>query len=183
MRMGDWRAQCAGLRTCGSLLCYVFLSTTPHAVAMEIIACQHPSPAQRVRGSTTGRPIMVLLDLLGRRMTLRILWELRDKNLTFRALQEAAETNPSVLNVRLKELREAHLVAPRGRRLRLEPHMARNCWKPSCRCTHGRISGHGSSTGSSASCKPSRPRNPPGSVSGCASDAADPMLRRSRTAG
>jgi DNA-binding HxlR family transcriptional regulator len=54
---------------------------------------------------------MVLLDLLGRRMTLRILWELRDRHLTFRALQEAAETNPSVLNVRLKELREAHLVA------------------------------------------------------------------------
>jgi DNA-binding HxlR family transcriptional regulator len=70
-----------------------------------------PKPAQRVRGSTTGRPIMVLLDLLGRRMTLRILWELRDQNLTFRALQEAAETNPSVLNVRLKELRDAHLVA------------------------------------------------------------------------
>lgn len=53
---------------------------------------------------------MALLDLLGRRMALRILWELRDRRLTFRALQEAAETNPSVLNVRLKELREAHLV-------------------------------------------------------------------------
>ena len=66
---------------------------------------------KRVRGSSTGRPIMVLLDLLGRRMALRILWELRDQNLTFRALQVAAETNPSVLNVRLKELREAHLVA------------------------------------------------------------------------
>jgi DNA-binding HxlR family transcriptional regulator len=70
-----------------------------------------PKPKDRVRGSATGRPIMVLLDLLGRRMALRIVWELRDHNLTFRALQEAAETNPSVLNVRLKELREAHLVA------------------------------------------------------------------------
>jgi DNA-binding HxlR family transcriptional regulator len=69
-----------------------------------------PKPNDRVRGSATGRPIMVLLDLLGRRMTLRILWELRDRHLTFRALQEAAETNPSVLNVRLKELRDAHLV-------------------------------------------------------------------------
>jgi DNA-binding HxlR family transcriptional regulator len=68
-------------------------------------------PHQRVRGSRTGRPIMALLDLLGRRMTLRILWELRDRRLTFRALQQAAETNPSVLNVRLKELREARLVA------------------------------------------------------------------------
>jgi DNA-binding HxlR family transcriptional regulator len=53
---------------------------------------------------------MALLDLLGRRMALRILWELRDRSLTFRALQEAAETNPSVLNARLKELREAHIV-------------------------------------------------------------------------
>ncbi len=65
-----------------------------------------------MRGSETGRPIMVLLDLLGRRMALRVLWELReDRRLTFRALQEAAETNPSVLNVRLRELREARLVA------------------------------------------------------------------------
>jgi DNA-binding HxlR family transcriptional regulator len=69
-------------------------------------------PGKRVRGSSTGRPIMVLLDLLGKRMALRILWELReDRRLTFRALQEAAETNPSVLNVRLKELRDARLVA------------------------------------------------------------------------
>jgi DNA-binding HxlR family transcriptional regulator len=64
-----------------------------------------------VRGSTTGRPIMVLLDLLGRRMSLRILWELRDdRRLTFRALQDAAATNPSVLNARLKDLREAQIV-------------------------------------------------------------------------
>jgi DNA-binding HxlR family transcriptional regulator len=69
-----------------------------------------PKPNRRVRGSTTGRPIMVLLDLLSRRMALRILWELREGSLTFRALQAAAETNPSLLNVRLKELREARLV-------------------------------------------------------------------------
>ena len=37
-----------------------------------------PKPGRRVRGSATGRPIMALLDLLGRRMTLRILWELRE---------------------------------------------------------------------------------------------------------
>lgn len=58
---------------------------------------------------------MVLLDLLGRRMTLRILWELRgNEPLTFRALQDAAETNPSVLNTRLAQLREARLVAHEG---------------------------------------------------------------------
>ena len=69
-----------------------------------------PIPGKPVRGSTTGRPIMALLDLLGRRMALRILWELRAGQLTFRSLQDAAETNPAVLNVRLRELREAGLV-------------------------------------------------------------------------
>jgi DNA-binding HxlR family transcriptional regulator len=55
---------------------------------------------------------MVLLDLLGRRMALRILWELALARapLTFRALQTAAETNPSVLNSRLRELRAASIV-------------------------------------------------------------------------
>lgn len=55
---------------------------------------------------------MVALDLLGRRGMLRILWELRgDAPLTFRALQEAAATNPALLNTRLKEMREAGWVA------------------------------------------------------------------------
>ena len=53
---------------------------------------------------------MVALDLLGRRGALRLLWELRGEPLTFRALQQAADTNPSLLNTRLKELREARLV-------------------------------------------------------------------------
>jgi DNA-binding HxlR family transcriptional regulator len=53
---------------------------------------------------------MALLDLLGRRAALRILWELRDRRLNFRALIEAAGTNPGVLNTRLKQLRDAHLV-------------------------------------------------------------------------
>lgn len=66
---------------------------------------------KRVRGSTTGRPVMVLLDLLGKRWTMRILWELRGGALTFRGLQEAMEgVSPSVLNTRLRELREADLV-------------------------------------------------------------------------
>ncbi len=48
---------------------------------------------------------MVVLDMLGRRGALRILWELRDDPLTFRALQTACESNPGSLNTRLKELR------------------------------------------------------------------------------
>ena len=58
---------------------------------------------------------MALLDLLGRRSVLRIVWELRSGPLTFRALQDAADTNPGVLNVRLAELREAGAVAHDGR--------------------------------------------------------------------
>jgi DNA-binding HxlR family transcriptional regulator len=64
-----------------------------------------------VRGSTTGRPVMLALDVLGRRATLRVLWELRDGPLTFRELQSAADTNPATLNTRLKELRGLDVVA------------------------------------------------------------------------
>ena len=71
-----------------------------------------PKIGSPVRGSKTGRPIMVVLDLLGRRAALRIVWELRrGDQLTFRALQEACDTNPSLLNTRLKELRGVGLVA------------------------------------------------------------------------
>jgi DNA-binding HxlR family transcriptional regulator len=65
-----------------------------------------------VRGSRSGRPVMALLDLLGRRWTLRIVWELReDRVLTSRALRTACdEASPTVLNARLKELREAGFV-------------------------------------------------------------------------
>lgn len=74
-----------------------------------------PRPGSKVRGSRSGRPIMALLDLLGRRGALRVLWELRDgKPLTFRALQSAAQTNPGVMNTRLSELREAGIVAHDG---------------------------------------------------------------------
>src|SRR5947209_20054456 len=71
-----------------------------------------PLPGRRVRGSRTGRPVMALLDLLGRRGTLRLLWELRDGHAqSFRLLRASADgISPSVLNTRLKELREARLV-------------------------------------------------------------------------
>ncbi|NPU11049.1 MULTISPECIES: winged helix-turn-helix transcriptional regulator [Bradyrhizobium] len=63
---------------------------------------------RRVRGSRTGRPIMALLDLLGRRWSLRILWELRQGELTSRALRAACDdASPTVLQSRLDELRDA----------------------------------------------------------------------------
>jgi DNA-binding HxlR family transcriptional regulator len=74
-----------------------------------------PLPGAPVRGSTTGRPVMAALDLMGRRGALRILWELRDDAvLTFRALQAAAELPPGTLNARLSELRAAGVVAQAG---------------------------------------------------------------------
>jgi DNA-binding HxlR family transcriptional regulator len=71
-----------------------------------------PLPGHRVRGSRTGRPVMALLDLLGRRGTLRLLWELRDGHpQSFRLLRDSADgISPSVMNTRVKELREARLV-------------------------------------------------------------------------
>lgn len=70
-----------------------------------------PKPGQAVRGSTTGRPIMALLDLLGRRWSLRVLWELHQAPANFRELQSRCEgLSPSVLNTRLNELREARLL-------------------------------------------------------------------------
>jgi len=54
---------------------------------------------------------MVLLDLLGRAHALRVIWELRDgRRLNFRDLLAASATSPSVLNTRLRELRENEFV-------------------------------------------------------------------------
>jgi DNA-binding HxlR family transcriptional regulator len=71
-----------------------------------------PLPGRPVRGSRTGRPVMAILDLLGRRWTLRVLWELRgDAVPTFRALQARCDgVSSSVLAERLAELRDAAIV-------------------------------------------------------------------------
>lgn len=63
---------------------------------------------------------MALLDLLGRRWTLRIIWELREQPLTSRALRQACDqASPTVLQARLTDLRQASLIerAPDGYRL------------------------------------------------------------------
>jgi DNA-binding HxlR family transcriptional regulator len=75
---------------------------------------------------------MALLDLLGRRWALRIVWELRDGRLNFRELQERCDSmSASVLNQRLGELRDAGIVddLPSGYGLtaegrRLQPALA-----------------------------------------------------------
>jgi DNA-binding HxlR family transcriptional regulator len=75
-----------------------------------------PLPGRPVRGSRTGRPAMALLDLLGRRWALRVLWELRDGSaFTFRELQaRCGDISSSVLNDRLRELRDAGIVTAKG---------------------------------------------------------------------
>jgi DNA-binding HxlR family transcriptional regulator len=58
---------------------------------------------------------MALLDLLGRRWMLRILWELRTPAGTFRELQQRCDgMSSSVLAERIAELREAGVVARAG---------------------------------------------------------------------
>ena len=70
-----------------------------------------PRPGRPVRGSERGRPIMALLDLLGRRWALRVIWELREDTLTFRELQaRCGQISSSVLNQRLAELRAAGIL-------------------------------------------------------------------------
>lgn len=76
-----------------------------------------PISGASVRGSRTGRPIMALLDLIGQRWTLRILWELRHGPLTARLLRSRCDdASPSVLHARLSDLRKAGFVTlePKG---------------------------------------------------------------------
>jgi len=70
---------------------------------------------------------MRVLDLLGRRWALRVLWELRDGARTFRALRDACDAvSPSSLNQRLGDLRglgvvvlgdDGYALTPSGERL------------------------------------------------------------------
>jgi len=54
---------------------------------------------------------MKLLELLGRRWVLRVLWELRQESLGFRALQErCGEISPTMVSRRLNELCAAAIV-------------------------------------------------------------------------
>jgi DNA-binding HxlR family transcriptional regulator len=74
-----------------------------------------PRPGQDVRGSTTGRPLMAAMDLLGRRWALRILWELRDGPTGARSLRaKCDDMSSSVLYDRLHELMASGLINRRN---------------------------------------------------------------------
>src|SRR4051812_28568477 len=85
---------------------------------------QAPRPGRPARGTTTGRPLLVAFDLLGRRWALRVLWELREEHLGFRALQERCEgMSSSVLRDRLAELTSAGVLqTDEAGRYRLSSH-------------------------------------------------------------
>ena len=75
------------------------------------MARRTPAPGAPVRGSTSGRPLMAALDLLGRRWSLRVLWELRSGPQGARALlARCRPISSSVLYERLRELTAAGLV-------------------------------------------------------------------------
>jgi DNA-binding HxlR family transcriptional regulator len=66
------------------------------------------------------RPITKLLDLLGRRWALRLLWELRRDSVSFSELRKRTEISPSVLSARLADLTAAGIIVrERSRRYRL----------------------------------------------------------------
>jgi DNA-binding HxlR family transcriptional regulator len=61
-----------------------------------------------------------MLDLLGRRWSLRLLWELRRDAVSFSELRKRTQISPSVLSARLAELSSAGIVEQeRSRRYRL----------------------------------------------------------------
>lgn len=70
-----------------------------------------PRPGTPVRGSQSGAPLMAIFDLLGRKWAMGIIWNLSNGPKTFRGLQAACETvSPTILNNRLKDLREAKII-------------------------------------------------------------------------
>ena len=70
-----------------------------------------PRPGLPARGTRTGKPLLVVFDLLGRRWSLRVLWELRRDALGFRTLQQRCDgMSSSVLRDRLNELVDAAIL-------------------------------------------------------------------------
>jgi len=81
-----------------------------------------PLPGSPVRGSKTGKPIMALLDLLGRTWALGIIWNLHSGPATFRELQQRCEKiSPTLLNTRLKELKQLKLIESQQAGYQLSP--------------------------------------------------------------
>ncbi len=62
-------------------------------------------------GATSSRPIMQLIDLLGTKWMMRILWEMNSGPCTFRELQDrCGGISPTMINNRMKDLIAENLV-------------------------------------------------------------------------
>ncbi len=67
-------------------------------------------------------PVLEILELLGRRWALRLVWELRRDAIGFAELRQRTGISPSVLSRRLRELAAAGVLeAGGGRGYRLSP--------------------------------------------------------------
>ncbi len=65
-------------------------------------------------------PVLDILELLGRRWALRLVWELRRDSVGFAELRRRTGISSSVLSTRLRDLEAAGVLEPaRGRRYRL----------------------------------------------------------------
>lgn len=61
--------------------------------------------------TTSQRPIVQLIDILGKKWVLRILWELNASSCTFRELQSrCGDLSPTIINTRIKDLYAAQLI-------------------------------------------------------------------------
>lgn len=71
-----------------------------------------PLPGRKVRGSTSGAPVMAVLDLLGRSWAMGIVWVLAQSGpCGFAELQRRCESiSPGTLSTRLKELAATKLL-------------------------------------------------------------------------
>jgi DNA-binding HxlR family transcriptional regulator len=66
------------------------------------------------------RAVESVLDLLGRRWALRLIWELRRSTLSFSELRDRTGISPSVLSTRLRDLVDSDVLErDGGRRYRL----------------------------------------------------------------
>jgi len=82
-----------------------------------------PPKSEAAQGKTTSsRPINELLEIVGQKWTLRILWEMRNGPLRFRELRsQCDEISPTLLNRRLSTLKSADLIERTSDGYRLTP--------------------------------------------------------------
>jgi DNA-binding HxlR family transcriptional regulator len=78
---------------------------------LVVVRAKVPDMADGQAGEANDAGLLALFDLLGRRWSLRVIWELRTDGQTYRELAaKIPDMSTSVLTQRLRELRAAHLI-------------------------------------------------------------------------